>query len=139
MEKAWSSDLSNIRVGDWICTCRAGWTRVTSLLHGTSTWCPILTESGLTYTLDGKRRGADCGPTAFSDPPKWLIDIVGPKPCALQKWDRVLVSDFNDTWRRRYFSHVGDSGKFYCFSNGQDEWTSDGSVSPWRYCKKWEE
>ena len=135
--KEWSSDLSCVEVGDWICTFRVGWDRVASLLSGTSILYPILTESGITYTIDGKRRKTDRVPTAFSEPPEWLIDIVGPRPCDFKKWDRVLVRDSSgNTWIRRYFSHVGDDGRLYCFNDGQDEWTSDGAVTPWKYCKK---
>ena len=63
------------------------------------------------------------------------VDKIGR---VFKKGDRVLVGNFNeDIWERRYFSHMGKNGGFYCFIEGMDEWTSRGVTSYWIRCKKW--
>ena len=139
MDGKWSSDLSAVKVGDWICTCRNGWTRVANRFPSTSGGYPILTESGLTYTIDGKRHEKDSIPVAFSKPPKWLADMVRPKPCSFEIGDKVLVSDSGEPRHRRYFSHIDAAGKTHCFANGLDGLSNNGrETKSWKYCKKFE-
>ena len=62
-----------------------------------------------------------------------------PKSCSLKKGDRVLVwDDDEEVPRKRYFSHVVD-GRCWCFTDGCDEWASDGDTCGWKYCEKWRE
>ena len=80
MGKDWSSDLSEVQVGDWICTASHGWTRVTDIYRQRR--YPIVTAED-SYTVEGLQYRQDKAPTAFSEPPEWLLKIVGPKPYEL--------------------------------------------------------
>lgn len=66
-----------------------------------------------------------------------------PKPCQFKKGDRVLVRDYdNIPWRRRYFAGENPNQhqeKFGTFAEGFDEWSANGRVRYWKYCKPWTE
>lgn len=46
---------------------------------------------------------------------------------------KVLVSDNNLDWHKRYFSEYIDCG-FYAFADGKTSWNMT-DVNMWRYCK----
>lgn len=131
------SDLSNVKVGDYILTLRDGWQKVLKVFKGAKYFihCEVLS-----FNIDGKEYIEDKYPTAFTKDqvPPQLLELYGPCPCEFKKGDRVLVSTGNGIWERRYFSHAAGNG-FYCFSCGSDEWSSNNETSYRRYCKKWEE
>ncbi len=127
-----NSDLSDVKVGDFICTTRGGWEKVAGVNHDSA--YPVSLVSGRTCTLKGLRYNGDKYPSVYIEPPEgWK---AGPRPSQLKKGDRVLVAAHPiTTWYRRYFSHM--SGKHYhCFSRGCDEWASKGKTSPWSKCEK---
>ena len=114
------SDLSNVKVGDWIWTVQCGWVKVEetdhSNIYGIST-------SGYRYTTDGKYNKADMYPAAFTEPPAEFN--AGPKPSRFKKGDKVLVRNAeNEKWHRRHFSHQDKNGEFHGFHGGADEWSA---------------
>jgi len=129
-----NSDLSNIKVGDWIWTIHEGWTKV---LEGDCGW----ETSKHSYYSNGKESRHDEYPSAFLEPPEGFN--AGPKPCELKKGDEVLVGNSPvECIERRYFSHVDSEGNFHCFPFGETKWTmgeEDGRTIVWPYYKKWEE
>ena len=129
----YDSNFRKAKVGDWAFTW-AGWEKITEILPGTK--YPV-EFSERTYTFDGYFQEKDAFPMAFLQPPACFN--APPKPCFLKKGDRVLVwNNDEQVPRKRYFSHVGADGRFYCFNSG-DEWTSDGKTYGWKYCEKWRE
>jgi len=132
------SDLSNVEVGDWIWTIKSGWVKVEGI--GSNTYA--ITTKECAYTMDGLRNLYDTYPSAFTEPPSGFN--AEPKPCEFEKGQRVLVRDHaNMPWRRRYF--VGENPnryhkeKFGTFAVGADEWSSEGRVRYWKFCKPWVE
>ena len=130
------NDLSKLKVGDWLATVPKGWIKIDDIDTG-CTYC-ICDK----YTIDGKYHKSDKYPTAFANPPQWLIDIIGPKPCEFKKGDKVLVKSMLEGhgFLRRYFSHEKDDF-YYCFNNGADEWAADGDIIQWpkHHVTTWEE
>ena len=137
----WNSDLTAVKPGDWICTTKRGWVQV-SEVKSCEHYSVVVYLKGesLSFTPEGKLWEADVAPSAFVEPPEWLLKFTGPKPCEFKKGDKVLVSDTGDEldWKRRYFSHY-KGGRYLCFLYGADEWGSEGKASSWSFCKKWEE
>jgi hypothetical protein len=136
---AGDSDLSKVKVRDWIYTIKAGWERVICVCNEGA--YPVRALS--TYTADGKRFGDDEHPSAWVRPPACLNAPPKPQPAPeFKKGDRVLVRDSeNEKWHRKYFSHYepDNSLPYYCFAFGRDEWAGDGETNNWKFCKKWEE
>ena len=125
------SDLSSVKVGDFIWTISDGWVRVTQVNLGLQ--YRIQTEISA-YSLDGKYHTLHKYPSAFVVPP--IEFDAEPKPCSFFDGDMVLVSNIHDNWRiRRHFSHIGDDGRFYCYQHGGTRWSSKQITSPWTYCK----
>ena len=134
------NDLSELRVGDWLATVQYGWLQIKNI-HYNNNIHPIQTNHEY-FTFDGKTHNYDKYPTAFANPPQWLIDIIGPKPCDFKKGDKVLVKSMLEGrgFLRRYFSHEKDDF-YYCFNNGADEWAADGDIIQWpkHHVTTWEE
>ncbi len=133
-----NSDLSNVQVGDYIFTIQDGWAKVEEIDHSNTYGISI---SGYRYTMDGKYNKKDKYPSAFTEPPSGFN--AGPKPSRFKKGDRVLVRDHaNVPWRRRYFAGENPNRyhkeKFGTFADGADEWSSEGHVRYWKFCKPWE-
>lgn len=128
-----NSDLSNLKPGDDLWTIRSGWVEVTGIGN------LVVCSDGNMYMLDGRVRPSDAYPSAFIEPPDCFNPE--PKPCLFKKGDRVLVRDYdNVSWRRRYFAGEKPDrpqARFGAFSDGGDEWSSEGSVRYWKYCKPW--
>ena len=135
-----NSDLSKVKVGDYIFTIFHGWTPITKVVSGLN--YPITTEGQYLYTLDGKHDIDAKYPSAFTEPPAEFN--AGPKPSRFKKGDKVLVRDHaNVPWRRRYFAGENPNRyhkeKFGAFADGADEWSSEGHVRYWKFCKPWVE
>jgi len=116
------SDLSKVKVGDWILVLQFGWEKVT-VIYGRNV-CLVETENSL-FTNDGFYSEVHKHPTAFTDPPQELIALYGPKPVDLRKGDKVLCKG-----ERRYFSHEED-GMYFCFPDGRTEWSNDKALISW--------
>jgi hypothetical protein len=137
---AGDSDLSKVKIGDWIFTIQNGWTKVLHILDNAR--YVIHAESGF-YTIDGKYTFDDSCPSAWVRPPAYLNAPPKPKPKPVfKKGDRVLVWNVNaEAKERRIFSHYDSKRRFpyVCFKYGADEWSSRGLVDYWACCQKWEE
>jgi len=133
------SDLSNVKVEDWVYTLW-GWKQVTAILD--KHYYPVrIGENNFTY--DGKYQVSHIHPSAWIRPPAFFN--APPKPQSkpiFKKGDRVLVRDEKkEKWIRRYFSHYDfeKSSPYCCFKFGRDDWVSNGETNNWKFCKKWEE
>lgn len=126
-----NNDLSNVKVGDYIWTIKSGWSKVI-WKHGTLFELDGGDGDDTVYNSTGKNR-RDKYPSAWLEPPECFN--AEPKPCEFKKGDMVIVRCNSDRMGyKRYFSHYDDI--YYCFVNGQTEWSSDGETSTWEYCKK---
>jgi len=126
------NDLSKCKVGDKIATL-LGWKRITSI--GFNSEYPIDIE-GVLYTLNGHYLEDHKAPSAFVDPPEWLLEYIGPKPCEFKKDELVIVTgDGNSCKALRYFAYYEDD-KYYAYDNGNTSITSRGKTSAWKYCRK---
>jgi len=126
-----NSNLSNVKVGDYIWTIVSGWTAVDD-----RTGDHIITNNGCDYFSDGTS-GNEKYPSAFTKPPKCFN--AEPNPCEFKKGDRVRVSNSLgadlETWIKAYFSHA--TRDYVCvYPEGMTEWSSDGSVERWGFCQK---
>jgi hypothetical protein len=131
------SDLSNVQVEDWVYTLW-GWKQVTAIVD--KHYYPVrIGENNFTY--DGKYQVSHKHPSAWVCPPAYLNAPPKPMP-NFKKGDKVLVKhNENDNWLRRYFCFYDADHPFpyRCFSGGKGEWTSEGDIAGWKYCKKWDE
>jgi len=79
----WNSDLSEVKVGDWIATNECGWVRVkyikTNAFLEFAHLFPIETEFA-SYSLDGRLSESSAMPAAYLVPPPQLLELIGPKP-----------------------------------------------------------
>lgn len=129
-----NSDLSNVKVGDYIWTIQSGWTKVVDV--NTCITHPISCDNRYSYDTEGKVCGMDSYPSAFINPPKCFCGE--PKPCEFKKGDMVIVGyNINFSGNKRYFSHYEeDDNSYHCYSDGGTEWSSNGETSRWHNCKK---
>lgn len=134
-EEKMNSDLSDLKPGDDLWTIRSGWVEVTGIGN------LVVCSDGNMYMLDGKVRQSDACPSAFIEPP--VCFNPEPKPYRFKKSDRVLVRDYDNVpWRRRYFAGENPDQlreRFGTFADGGDEWSAEGQVRYWKYCKPWKE
>ena len=87
---------------------------------GTETWT---IEGSETPFVESQSDLIEIGPydDFKTDDKVWAWDVPGEKP------------------KKRYFSHVGENGKPYCFRNGATSWTSDSETNYWEHVKKIDE
>ena len=109
-----------------------GWEKITDLRYGQY---PICVGSKI-YTIDGKLRTDDKAPSAFIDPPEWLLKFIGSKPCSFKKDELVMVKARETSDEAlRYFAYYGGN-KYYTYNSGNTSITSRGNASAWGYCRK---
>ena len=126
------NDLSKCAIGSWIATTE-GWKQVKRSHNYAHTYPINIGERS--YTLDGKVHACDIVPSALVDPPNWLLEYIGPKPCEFEKDDPVLVWNTGDIKFYMHFSHM-EGGKYICFADGRTSYTTDGKVDAWTHCRK---
>jgi len=131
-----NNDLTKCKKGDWIATIQHGWQQI-ERINDIESPLPIITTYA-NYTLSGRYFPENVAPSAFVDPPDWLLDFIGPKPCEFKKDDLVVVWEEDDDncvrfWE--YFSHM-EGDKYACFPNGKTSYTANGLVHTWKYCRK---
>jgi hypothetical protein len=125
--------LSGVKYGDWIATIRDGWVQVTS------NQCPI-EAGGEVYTITGFC-SADKAPSAFVDPPEWLLDYIGPRPVDFAPDEVILVSDKRSAeYVPRHFVRM-EGDRAVCVRDGRSMKTMLNShdVCKWIYFKKLED
>lgn len=103
-----SSDLSKVKVGDYICTAAHGWERVVDA-HEISNY-PINTEIS-SYTIDDKLYIVDKFPTASVEMPEELG--FGPKPCEFKKGEVIAIRDHSqEDWEYDKFIQLCYDGSY---------------------------
>jgi len=122
-----NNNLSKCKPGDWIATIQHGWLQIKRV--EVEVLYSIITDRD-SYTLSGRDYSEDKAPSAFVDPPEWLLEYIGPKPCEFKKDDLVIV----DNTCLRYFSHYED-GKYYTYCGGQTSITTQETIA-WDSCRK---
>jgi len=138
------NDLSKCKVGDWIATA-IGWLKVQCIDENSE--YPVIAKCQIerkdpiinncrTYTNNGHYYKNDKAPSAFVEPPEWLLKYIGPKPCEFKKDELVMVRGYDDLDEMlRYFAYYEDD-KYYAYDNGNTSITSRGRNSAWKYCRK---
>jgi len=128
------NDLSKCKIGDWIATT-VGWKQLNTSDYTDVTYPIAIGDK--TYTSDGKYKVEDIVPSAFVNPPEWLLEYIGPKPCEFEKDELVMVWDDGEKYSPylEYFSHM-KGNKYACFQMGRTSFTARGKVHTWEYCRK---
>ena len=127
------NDLSKCKVGDWIATLY-GWKQIEEIGSLNDAY-PIQIDSRF-YTREGFFYIVHKIPSAFIEPPEWLLKYIGPKPCEFKKDELVMVRYFaKDTEYLRYFSHY-ENNKYSVFADGRTSHTANGITQQWEYCRK---
>ena len=120
-------DLSKVKVGDWVCTTRSGWTKVVL-----ATGYVIRTTTEEDYYPNGKWLAKDEYPTCFpaDQVPQPYLDLFGPPPCKFKDGDRVWVRNNNLEGKHpRIFKEYADA-KYCVYGNYND-------TCYWEYCAPW--
>ena len=134
-EREMENNLGRCKKGEWIATT-VGWKQV-KRIHNYAHTYPINIDDRL-YTLDGKLHACDIVPSAFVDPPDWLLEYIGPKPCEFRKDELVIVWD-EDTEKcptfLEYFCRT-EGNNYLCYQHGRTSATSQGKVNAWTHCRK---
>ncbi len=122
------SDLSKVKVGDWVLTLQFGWAKVKEVNPNYD--YPIFVGSE-TYTEDGELKGGDLFPTCFpvDQVPSQFLEIYGPPPIEVKDGEPCWVSDDNETWYPRVFREESEEG-FVTYGGL-------GDFNIWKYCCKW--
>ena len=127
------NDLSKCKIGDWIATT------VGSKQLNTSDYTDVTYPIAIgdkTYTSDGKYKVEDIVPSAFVNPPEWLLEYIGPKPCEFEKDELVMVRmRIDHRWCLRYFAQHKKKG-YATYDYGKTSYTAKGAISVWKYCRK---
>ena len=122
------SDLSKVKVGDWVLTLQFGWAKVKEVNPNFD--YPIFVGSE-TYTEDGELKGGDLFPTCFpvDQVPECFLEIYGPPPVEFEDGEACWVSEDKEFWYPRVFKHREKAG-FRTYG--------DHNVHTlWKYCRKW--
>ena len=120
------SNLNSCEVGDYVYTCFDGWVKIDNVYETRISIC----SNTNTYTKDGKRKYSDLYPSAWTSNP---FDPDNEPPCKFKDGDEVLVSrDCYQEWKR-IFAYKKDN-RYYCYTDGQNKWTSGGAVTEWENC-----
>ena len=137
--KELKSDLSKVKVGDWVCTAQHGWCKVKTK-NKDDCYYQVGIEIGIenkevkydSYTLNGLHNTTDTYPTCFpaDQVPEEYVVLFGPPPVEFKDGEPVWVSDDETVWCPRVFKEFQD-GRYYTY--GID---APGS---WKYCRKWED
>jgi len=131
--KIMDNDLSKCKVGDWIATLY-GWKQVEEIGSLNDKY-PILINNKL-YTREGFFFIMHKAPSAFVEPPEWLLEYIGPKPCEFKKDELVIVTgDGNSCKALRYFAYYKNN-KYHVYCGGSTSITSRRSTSAWEYCRR---
>jgi len=130
------NDLSKCKVGDWIATIQFGWIQI-DMIGDMESRYPISTAE-TTYTSSGKHFIENKVPSAFVEPPEWLLEYIGPKPCEFKKDELVIVWD--DEAEKspsflEYFCRM-DGNHYLCYQYGKTSITSQGRTHKWTHCRK---
>jgi len=127
------NDLSKCKVGDWVTTLY-GWGQVEEIVSLNDDY-PIRINNRL-YTREGFFYKVHKAPSAFVEPPEWLLEYIGPKPCEFKKDELVMVKEHNTSNETlRYFAYYKNN-EYYIYNNGNTSITSRGRTSAWKYCRK---
>jgi len=127
------NDLSKCKVGDWVATLY-GWAQIEEIGSLNDDY-PILINN-LLYTREGFFYKAHKAPSAFIDPPGWLLKYIGPKPCEFKKNELVMVRmRIDHRWCLRYFAQHKKKG-YATYDYGKTSYTAKGAISVWKYCRK---
>lgn len=116
-----------IKVGDKIWNFRSGWVTV-EYLHQDDPY-PIITNSS-SCTRNGKRYLSDGCPSFFWK--EQILDLSKPLP-DLKVDDKVIVWDDEEYKYAEHFYNFNSNGNIVTFSDGQTSWSSDSSMSVWKY------
>jgi len=127
------NDLSKCKVGDWIATL-FGWEQIEDI-DSIDDGYPIRIN-GRPYTREGFFYLVHKAPSAFVEPPEWLLEYIGPKPCPFKKDELVMIKSRIDIEERlRYFAYYKD-GKYYAYNDGRTSVTAKRKTVAWKYCRK---
>ena len=136
--KELKSDLSNVKIGDLVCTAQNGWCKVydVGVVVGDEHAIVVRVERGgwsYTYTLSGRYYPPDAFPTCFpaDQVPEGYISLFGPPPIEFKDGEPVWVSRDGKEWYPRVFKERG-SNRYCAYSNV-------GNYSYWEHCRKWED
>lgn len=102
--------------------------------------CPIFFElpngDYQTFTLDGKLDSEDEIPTLSHTP--YTVKLEGYSQVEakelpdLKKDDLIMVSNDDEHWFKRYFSHFNENGILHCFNYGSSS-SETKSTSTWKH------
>ena len=133
------------KVGDRIATVKDGWVKVTKISLS-NTGRKIHTSTKRSYNSQGKENDSDAAPSAFDDPPQWLLDYIGP---LIKDGDRVMAwrsgekgnprSICKEPVKRCIYKEPIKGGGHLCYVDGKNEWTSNGETEKWDYVELVEE
>jgi len=80
-----------------------------------------------TFTEEGKL-SYSIVQTLFWNEVKPITPPKKPLP-NLKKDTKVLVWEYGDVKRKRYFSHFSNTGLIYCFEKGKTSWTTTNTIA----------
>ena len=130
------SDLSKVKLGDWVLILKDGWCQVTGINSAY-----ITTDGGDCYPLDGKG-GEETGfrdkyPTCFpaDQVPKCFLEIYGPPPVEFEKNEPVWVSDEGVNWKVALFINRDEDGTYWVYDTVNTSHYSSGRKG-YKYCRK---
>ena len=126
------SNLSNVKVGDWVCTCTGSWQKVTRRTVAGDVYVRVV---GLWFDISGMHGQRDIYPTCFAadQVPQPYLELFGPPPAEFKEGDAVLVAHTNDSstiWIPRIFKKMR-AGRYVVY------WEGDKQGDEFRFCKHW--
>ena len=131
--KELKSDLSNVKVGDWVLVLYDGWETIKRIgLEGRYT----IKVGEKFFDFDGKASQYNKYPTCFpSDQvPTEFLAFYGPPPCEFKDGDIVKV-----WWDDRFQYHIGVFKAFHPNNGSGRLYEIYGVIWQfWPHCERWE-
>ena len=122
--KELKSDLSKVKVGDWVCTAQVGWCKVLDVGIGD--------DYDITIRAGGCFYNSDEYPTCFpaDQVPEEYLAIFGPPPVEFKDGEPVWVGNSKERWYLTVFKKY-ENGKYWTYGY-------DSNYIPWEHCNKLE-
>ncbi len=134
------SDLSKVKVGDWVLTLQFGWGKVEEIAKNMYPIKIRARADAVSYSMSGKRHSYDTYPTCFpiDQAPECFLEIYGPPPVEFREHEPVWISEEGVIWKIALFLNRDKDGTYWVYDTVNTAHYSGGRKG-YKYCRKLED
>lgn len=135
------SDLSKVKVGDWVLVLSWGWKKVSAINTDEDALYKVRVDldnhNSDTFTLEGKNLIDAIYPACFpaNQVPECFLELYGPPPVEFEENEPVWVSDEGVIWKVAMFINRDEDGTYWVYDTVNTSHYSSGRKG-YKYCRK---